>query len=149
MINRDTMPLPIIKEDDGEKTGVIGMTPGSGVTFICEMLEREKNFITGRRYGSDMRYSEILDLSEYESVPDLDRILVVVDCRNGRPGGLGSALSRFKGRNTACAVVFNRWREGFSVPEELLRDRSVEIIKVPEINGDMIKDLYSFVFYSR
>lgn len=149
MNNRDTMPLPVMRENAGERIGVIGMTPGSGVTFICEMLEKEKWFLAGARSGETGELPEIVDLSEGDLGMDADRILVVVDCRRGRVGNMVMALGDIKRKNAGCAVVLNRWSESFILPDELANDRSVKIIKIPEINGDMIKGLYSFAFYNR
>lgn len=145
MIKRDTMPLPVIREI----TGVIGMAPGSGVTFICELLENGKHIEMRKGRAEENHLPAIVDMSESESDTDAERVLIVADCTKGEMRNLRSAINRYRRMNFECAVVLNRWREGIIIPKELEEDRSLKIIKIPEIDGDMIRGLYNFAFYSR
>ena len=150
MIGRETLELDAVLPQEERIIGVIGVSPGVGVTTVVRLLERELAW-----KGETARILDMGKVSPGEILEKkMDRLLVVADGREGLPEGAEVLLGRFNEKNSRVGVVLNRWSPSPSptvTPPpggERQEQRGLPTFRIPELFPEELTGLYNFVFYN-
>gem|GEM_PF-2922505 len=172
MIGRETLELDAVLPQEERIIGVIGVSPGVGVTTVVRLLERELAW-----KGETARILDMGKVSPGEILTKkMDRLLVVADGREEFPEGLELLLGRFNESGSRVGVVLNRWspspsptatplprgeRQEWSKESpspsptmtplpggERQEQRGLPTFRIPELLPEELTGLYNFVFYN-
>ena len=150
MIGRETLELDAVVPQEERIIGVIGVSPGVGVTTVVRLLERELAW-----KGETARILDMGKVSPGEILEKkMDRLLVVADGHEGLPEGAEVLLGRFNEKNSRVGVVLNRWSPSPSPTAtplpggERQEQRGLPTFRIPELLPEELTGLYNFVFYN-
>ncbi len=148
---KETQQLEIITENMPHRIGVIGASPGAGVTFVCQMLEREAEIRRKMIYAQNGSLAQtiIKDMGEDDDNENFDRVLIVVDCGEELPAGLQTAIRALRLKENNCALIFNKCAETFEIPQTLDRIKTeIPCFRIPVIKMSQFTQMYNFALYS-
>ena len=140
---RGTAPLERIVRKKEKTVGVVGLTGGAGVTFICSLLKRE-----GFCSESGVR---IVDMGEERDCDSINSMLVVADCLEEVGENFPKMIKHLTKSGTDFGMVLNKYDEERTAAIAELCEKlapKIPVFKVPFVEKEKFTDLYNYVFYS-